>query len=86
MRKVFTKLDPVLASLFSIDVEALCANTSGFIGVIAAAAIIIAAKVIISFVVCRFIIYMPKMIRPDRILLLLKMQEMRIMCRFQQYR
>jgi hypothetical protein len=45
MRKVFAELGPV------------CANTSGFIGVIAAATIIIAAKVIVSFVVvCRFII------------------------------
>jgi membrane protein YdbS with pleckstrin-like domain len=45
MRKVFTELDSV------------CANTSGFIGVIAAATIIIAVKVIVSFVVCCFIIY-----------------------------
>ena len=45
MRKVFAELDPV------------CANASGFIGIIAAATIIIAAKVIDSFtVVCRVII------------------------------
>jgi hypothetical protein len=50
-RKVFTESDPV------------CANTSGFIGVIAAATITMAAKVMISLiVVCRFVImYIPKM-------------------------
>jgi hypothetical protein len=45
MRKVFTELDPV------------CANTSDIIGVTAAAAITMAAKIIeIFIVVCRFII------------------------------
>ena len=57
MRKVFTELDPVLVSLFVFVDKTLCANTGGFIGVIAAATIIIAAKVIVSFVVRCFIIY-----------------------------
>lgn len=56
MRKVFTELD--LLSVLVFVVEALCANTGDFIGVIAAATIItvITDKVIVSFVVCCFII------------------------------
>jgi hypothetical protein len=61
MRKVFTELvlDPAPVLLF-VFVEALCANTSDFIGVIAAATIIITAKVIANFIACCFIIYVNK--------------------------
>ena len=64
MRKVFTELDPVLVLLLvvvDVGVEGLSANTSDFIGVIAAATIIIAAKVVVSFVARSFIIYINKL-------------------------
>jgi hypothetical protein len=57
--RVFTELDPTSVLVF---VEGLCANTGDCIRVIAAAIIItvIADRVIVSFVVCCFIIYIQR--------------------------